>query len=94
MILSLTFTSLLNAIQLTSLLPTGSIGCTYPELIKMKAKLEIFFAVRKTENILYSTGFRFRLNEEAWVNNLFCEVTEEVRSVIQTAYPYAACPGS
>ena len=87
-----TFTLLLNAIQLTSILPTGSISCTYPELIKMKAKLELYFAVERTRSIFLNTGFRFRFSE-AWVNNLFCEVTEEVRSVIQTAFPSAACPG-
>ena len=84
-------------IQLTSLLPSGSINCTFSELMKMKAKMELFFATKEARDTISKLeGFVYDLTKrpERWVENLDCSVTEEVRSVLRTAFPNAACVSS
>ena len=81
-------------IQLTLLLPSGSINCTsYSELMKMKAKMELFFATKKARDTISELeGIDYDLTKrpERWVENLDCSVTDEVRS----AFPDATCVSS
>ena len=81
--------------QLTSTLPTGSISCTYSELMKMKTKLELFFAAKQAKDIIRAIPNTRLPTGESWINGLSCSITdEEIISVIRSAYPSVACPSS
>ena len=63
----------------------------------MKAKMELFFATkeaRATISELEDLVYDLKKKPERWVKNLDCNVTEEVRSVLRTAFPNATCVSS
>ena len=87
-------------IQLTSTLPTRNIdvNCTYSELMKIKANLELLFATREADNIISNyvnntpgTFPRGELptSDESWAEELYndCSITDNtVLYIIESPY--------
>ncbi len=87
--------------QLISKLGVDNFSCTYSELMKTKAKLEILFVGRKVSNILdildmQQQELRLKNEPDRWTEELVCNITDmSLMRVINSAFGRPLlCPSS
>lgn len=63
--------------------------CSYSELLKLKAKLDVFYTSLNTRRDIrqYRSGTIPRPDDRKWIkDNICCESSDEIRALINYAY--------